>query len=319
MLIETPLGTWTSKTDPGIGAGDSNRNGLLATVSKVVAHAAQPPSGDDEFYRPGERLFDQPALYDEVFGWDPSFELDFIKSMTEPGRLVEFGCGSGRLLRPLLEHGYEVDGVDSSSAALQHLSAMLEKNQGAYHPRLILGDLAEVALLPSYPAAFAALNTLRCLPSKDAIAAHLRRAAMSIAPEGRYLIHLDSYGADLVERPEIGEYGEWEGFGNSDRQLLVRWEFADSQPRDGYDSVVERVRVWDGDELIVDERLSQISMSISSWQELFTGEGLFSVEAVMEEDDLQALTAQQQLAAESSNYWFVLRRTQRPAPPLYSA
>lgn len=319
MLIETPLGTWTSKMNPDVGAGDSQSHDLPATVSKVVAHAAQPPSGEDEFYQPGGRLFDQPELYDEVFGWDPSAEVEFIRSMTQVGRLVEFGCGSGRLLLPLLDHGYQVDGIDSSSTALNYLAGKIEDKHAEYHPRLILGDLAEVALIPRYPAAIAALNTLRCLPSKDAVAAHLRRAAMSVEPGGRYLIHLDSYGADLVEHPAIGEYGEWEGFGDSDKKLLVRWELAARQPRGEDVNDIERVRVWDDGELIVDELLSQISLPISSWNALFTSEGLWSVHTVMEEDDLQPLSAQQQQDAACSNYWFVLDRTDVAAPPLYSA
>lgn len=318
MLIETPLGTWTSKVVFGGHDRAEQSPGLPDAVTKMVAHAALPPSEDDGFHPPGGRLFDQPALYDNVFGWDPGAELDFIMSVTEVGRLVEFGCGSGRLLIPLLEHGYQVDGVDSSSAALNHLAAKVGGLRRG-RARLVLGDLAEVALLPCYPTAVAALNTMRYLPSTDAVAAHLRRAAMSVESGGRYLVHLDSFGTDLVERPHPGEYAEWEGFGDSDKKVMVRWELAERQPRSDYDLEIERVRVWCDGKPIVDELQSQLSLAISGWCTLFASEGLWSVHSVVDADELQPLDAQHQRRAASGNYWFVLDRTDIAAPALYDA
>lgn len=318
MLIETPLGTWTSKVVLSGHDRAEQSLGLPDAVTKVVAHATLPPS-DDGFHPPGGRLFDQPALYDHLFGWDPGAELDFITSMTEAGRLVEFGCGSGRLLIPLLERGYQVDGVDSSSAALNHLAAKVGGRRRGGVPRLVLGDLTEAALLPCYPAAFAALNTMRYLPSTDAVAAHLRRAAMSVEPGGRYLVHIDSFGTDLVERPYPGEYAEWEGFGDSDKKVIVRWELAERQPRSDYDLEIERIRVWCDGKPIVDELQSQLSLAISGWCTLFAAEGLWSVHGVVDADELQPLDAQHQRRAASGNYWFVLDRTDLAAPALYNA
>lgn len=318
MLIETPQGTWTSKVVLGGRDRVEQSLGLPDAVTKVVAHAVLPPS-DDGFHPPGGRLFDQPTLYDHLFGWDPRVELDFITSMTEVGRLVEFGCGSGRMLIPLLERGYQVDGVDSSSAALNHLAVKVGRRRRGGVPNLVLGDLAEVALLPCYPAAFAALNTMRYLPSMDAAAAHLRRAAMSVEAGGRYLVHVASFGTDLVERPHPGAYIEWEGFGDSDKKVRVRWELAKRQPRRGYDLEIERIRVWCDGKPIIDELQSQLSLAISGWCTLFTSEGLWSVCGVVDADQLEPLDAQHQRRAASGNYWFVLDRTDLAAPALYDA
>ena len=165
---------------------------------------------------------------------------------------------------------------------------------------------------------------MRCLPTPELVAAHLRRAAMSVTTGGKYLIHLDSFGADLTERPQPGEYGDWEGFGDPTenpeyQNITVRWELAKREPRDGYDLETERVRVWNGEELIVDELLLQLSLSVTGWHNLFTAEDLWTVHSVVDEDEFQPLDAQQQRTAESGNYWFILERTDRAVPPLYSA
>lgn len=242
MIIETPQGTWTPKVTLDHDAADQSRDQSRAQsacphekVAKMVAHSTEPPSDAENYEAPGGRLFDNPVLYDNIFGWDASEELDFITSTTNADRLVEFGCGSGRVLLPLLERGYEVDGIDSSSDALIHLSEAAAERKTKHTPRLILGDLTEVALLPTYPGAFSALNTVRCLPTPELVAAHLRRAAMSVTTGGKYLIHLDSFGTDLTERPQPGEYGDWEGFGdpaeNPEYQnITVRWELAKREP-----------------------------------------------------------------------------------------
>ncbi|MFC3184278.1 class I SAM-dependent methyltransferase [Pseudoglutamicibacter albus] len=159
MIIETPQGTWTPKValDHDAGTDQTHTQSPAQSpcphekVAKMVAHSSEPPSDTENYEAPGARLFDNPVLYDNIFGWDASEELDFITSTTNADRLIEFGCGSGRVLLPLLERGYQVDGIDSSSDALTYLSEAAAERKTKHTPRLILGDLTEVALLPTYP------------------------------------------------------------------------------------------------------------------------------------------------------------------------
>lgn len=48
-------------------------------------------------------------------------ELGFMENVLKehPGRALEVGCGSGRLLLPLLEKGFEVEGIDLSEEMLK--------------------------------------------------------------------------------------------------------------------------------------------------------------------------------------------------------
>jgi SAM-dependent methyltransferase len=55
--------------------------------------------------------------YDTWFAGDTFDDLDFyMKLMNEvPGRGLEIGCGTGRLLLPYLEKGFDVEGVEPST------------------------------------------------------------------------------------------------------------------------------------------------------------------------------------------------------------
>ncbi|HEY4389441.1 MAG TPA: methyltransferase domain-containing protein, partial [Ktedonobacteraceae bacterium] len=50
-----------------------------------------------------------------------SEDLDMYQNYAElcGGRILELACGSGRVLLPLAQAGYEVTGVDTSDAMLQ--------------------------------------------------------------------------------------------------------------------------------------------------------------------------------------------------------
>ena len=65
------------------------------------------------------------ARLHDVF-WEaeaPGVELDLIQQHLSgsKGRCLEIGCGSGRILLPLLDAGYLVDGVDVSQDMLELL------------------------------------------------------------------------------------------------------------------------------------------------------------------------------------------------------
>lgn len=61
-------------------------------------------------------------------------ELELLEKFlaAHPGTALELGCGSGRLLLPLLEMGYLVEGLDNSADMLD----LCRKNSGAHEPVL---------------------------------------------------------------------------------------------------------------------------------------------------------------------------------------
>ncbi|MEJ2133290.1 MAG: hypothetical protein P8Y95_17075, partial [Gammaproteobacteria bacterium] len=56
------------------------------------------------------------ALYDAAFTWDNAAEVAFVERELTPRRhrVLEPGCGSGRLLVPLAARGFEMVGLDAA-------------------------------------------------------------------------------------------------------------------------------------------------------------------------------------------------------------
>ncbi|MHB1134927.1 MAG: class I SAM-dependent methyltransferase [Chloroflexota bacterium] len=81
--------------------------------------------------------------------------------------IVEFGCGSGRLLLPLAEAGYDVTGVDSSPAMLDLARAKLaERPNLPGRVRLLEADARDLALDERFALAIWGLNSFMHLPTQ---------------------------------------------------------------------------------------------------------------------------------------------------------
>ena len=79
------------------------------------------------------------------------------------GRVLEIGCGSGRLIRPLLEIAAEVHGIDISAAMVGHCRSRFA---GGHFERR---DMRETATHPAAPfdALIASFNVLDALGEED--------------------------------------------------------------------------------------------------------------------------------------------------------
>ena len=158
----------------------------------------------------GGRLFEQPELMDSVFAWDNTSEIDFIvRSLgsAAAGRGIEFGCGTGRILRRLREHGLSLDGVDASEIAVRYLREQLGTDP-TDDTVLMVADIAACAFAQRYTFAIAGLNTLRYLPTVSALRRHLHLAALSVRTEGVYLIMVDTWMAGATPA-DCGSFAEW--------------------------------------------------------------------------------------------------------------
>jgi SAM-dependent methyltransferase len=84
------------------------------------------------------------------------------------GQIVELGCGSGILARYLCDRGYQVLGVDPSSAMLRIASRVAPSAR-------FVQKRAEDVTLPSCRAVIATGEALTYLPARIAPAVHMRR------------------------------------------------------------------------------------------------------------------------------------------------
>jgi SAM-dependent methyltransferase len=133
--------------------------------------------------------FEDAALYD----WEYRRRRDDVRfyrmlAGERGGPVLDLGCGTGRLLLPLLADGHVVVGVDHAPAMLARAAARLARLPAARRRRALLlrADLGRLPLRPAPRFAFAVLafHAIQHLVSDAALLELLRRARAALIPGG---------------------------------------------------------------------------------------------------------------------------------------
>jgi SAM-dependent methyltransferase len=131
--------------------------------------------------------------YDQSLRDCPLLEVDagFVhEHCSRPGRLIDLGCGTGRVLIPMAEHGHEVLGVDLSQEMLRITA---EKAQAAAATVFLLrANLVQLDGLAegSFDYAlclFSTLGMIRGHGQRQRVLAHAHRL---LRPGGKLMLHV---------------------------------------------------------------------------------------------------------------------------------
>lgn len=131
------------------------------------------------------------AYYDlehDAFADDVDFYLQSIESVGDP--VLELGCGSGRLIRPIAQAGWRVTGLDRSTAMLDRLRRSLTGSGVEGLVTVFEGDVEDAASAPGGPfgVVILGLNGLLHLSTPEQQIAGLRAARRSLDPRGQLLV-----------------------------------------------------------------------------------------------------------------------------------
>lgn len=138
--------------------------------------------------------YDHPEWYEAGFLKETPTEARFLEDVFRKyvpfpvERVLEAGCGSGRLVREMARRGYAVTGMDLSQPSLDYCARRL-KEMGV---RAVLSkqDMTDFHFEQPFDAAFNAINTFRHLETETSAANHLKCVAKHLRPGGVFVLSL---------------------------------------------------------------------------------------------------------------------------------
>jgi SAM-dependent methyltransferase len=110
--------------------------------------------------------------------------VDFLAALTNGGRALELGIGTGRIALPLALRGAHVHGIELSRA----MAARLRAKPGGDRISVTIGDFATTQVGATFSVAYLVFNTIGNLTSQAAQVACFRNAAQHLEPGGCFVI-----------------------------------------------------------------------------------------------------------------------------------
>jgi SAM-dependent methyltransferase len=115
------------------------------------------------------------------------FYLQRLKSCT--GRVLEPAVGTGRMLIPLIEAGFEVDGLDNSPEMLAVCRARCAER--GLDPVLYEGDMGSLSLPERYEAIIIPAGSFLLIEHREESLGALKRFREHLVPGGRLILDLE--------------------------------------------------------------------------------------------------------------------------------
>ncbi len=132
------------------------------------------------------------ALYDFEYRRRRA-DVNFYRRLAEdrarhftPGPILDLGCGTGRILVPLLRDGHAVVGLDRSPQMLARASARVRRLSAVRQRRALLlrADLRTLAFYPRFALAIVAFHGIQHLYTTQDLRRFLRALRESLLPDG---------------------------------------------------------------------------------------------------------------------------------------
>ncbi len=149
----------------------------------------------DELVREGNDPFlDPPELKEYMDKWDGE-EFISLLALTGKEKVLEIGCGTGRLAGRILHLCQEYTGVDLSPVTIMRARANLAAVPGTPFRNFLCGKFPDCIIPGQYDCIFSSLTFLH-IPEK---AAAMQKIAELLLPGGRVVLSLDKTRKEDIE------------------------------------------------------------------------------------------------------------------------
>jgi ubiquinone/menaquinone biosynthesis C-methylase UbiE len=140
-------------------------------------------------------MYDQVAPYYDLIHQELKDDILFAIRLASiyGGRILELGCGTGRLLLPFARTGHSITGLDNSETMLNNSRQKISAETKAVQQRisLVQGDMTKFHLDGNYGMAIMPHNTLLHLAPLQ-VAECFECVRQQLKPEGHLLIDVDN-------------------------------------------------------------------------------------------------------------------------------
>jgi SAM-dependent methyltransferase len=147
--------------------------------------------------------YEDAALYDHEYRRRKDDVRAYVRLARAHGRrALELGCGSGRVLVPLVRAGLRVVGLDRSAAMLARACAARARLSRPQRARmgLLRADMRRFALSAAFPFVAAPFNVFMHLYHPDAVLRCLACVRAHLAPGGRFAFDVTNPDPRLLAR-----------------------------------------------------------------------------------------------------------------------
>lgn len=166
-------------------------------------------------------------FYDHVTLYAGRTDGEFFARLAAaaPGPVLELGCGTGRVMLPMLRAGAEVCGIDSSRAMLGVCVEKLAREPEPLRDRahLMLADMRDFTLGRHFALAVAPFRSFQHLLSVEDQLACLDRIRVHLSPGGRCV--LDLFNPSLAALMDLNRdevFGQEPPFTMPDGRVVTR-------------------------------------------------------------------------------------------------
>src|SRR6185503_13179964 len=128
----------------------------------------------------------------DQFGEDMEFWLEEARAARGP--VLEIGCGTGRVLLALLEHGIDAEGIDNAPAMLERLRAKAAER--GLEARVTRGDMRDFSIERRFARVIIPFNGFAHCDTTAEQLDCLRCCRQHLAPGGAFVIHMSYPSAD---------------------------------------------------------------------------------------------------------------------------